>query len=97
MKDNKKYIRIKGQENNLKASVLNIPRDSFIVMTGLSGQVSHLWHLKQYTQKDKEVYGITIFLRKTVLGQVDKPDVENMVCLQLYQLIKSTNVIRVLL
>ncbi|NMB44395.1 MAG: excinuclease ABC subunit A, partial [Clostridiales bacterium] len=38
MNNKKKYIRIKGaRENNLKDINLEIPRDSFVVMTGLSG------------------------------------------------------------
>ena len=38
MKNEKKYIRIKGaNEHNLKNLDLNIPRDQFVVLTGLSG------------------------------------------------------------
>ena len=34
----KKYIRIRGaKEHNLKNISLNIPRDEFVVLTGLSG------------------------------------------------------------
>jgi excinuclease ABC subunit A len=32
------YIKVKGaRENNLKNLDVNIPRDSFVVLTGLSG------------------------------------------------------------
>ena len=35
---NKKYIRIRGaKENNLKELCVDIPRDEFVVLTGLSG------------------------------------------------------------
>ena len=38
MKDNKKYIHIKGaNEHNLKNIDIDIPRDEFTVVTGLSG------------------------------------------------------------
>ena len=38
MKNEKNYIRIKGaNEHNLKNLDLNIPRDQFVVLTGLSG------------------------------------------------------------
>ena len=34
----KKYIRIRGaSENNLKNVSLDIPRDEFVVLTGMSG------------------------------------------------------------
>ena len=38
MKNEKNYIRIKGaSEHNLKNLDINIPRDEFVVLTGLSG------------------------------------------------------------
>ena len=38
MKNEKNYIRIKGaNEHNLKNLDINIPRDEFVVLTGLSG------------------------------------------------------------
>ena len=38
MKDNKKYIHIKdANEHNLKNIDIDIPRDEFTVVTGLSG------------------------------------------------------------
>ena len=36
--DNKKYIKIRGAaEHNLKNIDIDIPRDEFVVLTGLSG------------------------------------------------------------
>ena len=38
MKNEKNYIRIRGaNEHNLKNLDVNIPRDEFVVLTGLSG------------------------------------------------------------
>ena len=38
MKNEKNYIRIRGaSEHNLKNLDINIPRDEFVVLTGLSG------------------------------------------------------------
>ena len=38
MSDKKNYIRIRGaKENNLRDVSIDIPRDQFVVLTGLSG------------------------------------------------------------
>ena len=38
IKDKKRFIRIRGaNENNLKNLSVDIPRDQFVVLTGLSG------------------------------------------------------------
>ncbi len=38
MADKKHYIKIRGaREHNLKNITVNIPRDEFVVLTGLSG------------------------------------------------------------
>ena len=55
MKDNKKYIHIKGaNEHNLKNIDIDIPRDEFTVVTGLAVQVSHPLLLTLFMQKDRE-------------------------------------------
>ena len=51
-KKERKYIKIRGaSEHNLKCVSLDIPRDEFVVFTGLSGS-SHHWHLILYTRRD---------------------------------------------
>ena len=41
MKDTRKYIKIRGANvHNLKNISLDIPRDSFTVLTGLSGSAA---------------------------------------------------------
>ena len=79
MKDNKKYIRIKGaKENNLKSIDLNIPRDSFIVMTGLSGSgKSSLAFETIYAEGQRRYMESLSSYARQFLGQVDKPDVES--------------------
>lgn len=54
--DKKRFIRIRGaNENNLKNLSVDIPRDQFVVLTGLSAPVSHLLHLIPFMQRDKDV------------------------------------------
>ena len=51
----KEMIRIKGaRENNLKNIDLEVPRNQFVVFTGLSGSGNLLWHLIRFMQKDRE-------------------------------------------
>lgn len=54
-KDHKKYIKIRGaKEHNLKDISLNIPRDEFVVLTGLSGSGSPRLLLIPFMQKGRE-------------------------------------------
>lgn len=47
-----KDIVIKGaNENNLKNIDVTIPRDRFVVLTGLSGSGNHPWPLILYMQR----------------------------------------------
>ena len=70
MKDNKKYIRIKGaKENNLKSIDLNIPRDSFIVMTGLSGSGKSSLAFETIYAEGQRRYMESLSSYSTVLGQ----------------------------
>ncbi len=51
--DTKREIRIRGaKEHNLQNIDLDIPRDKFVVLTGLSGSESHRWRLIPFMQKD---------------------------------------------
>ena len=65
MAEKKKYIRIKGAcEHNLKNIDIDIPRDEFTVITGLSGSgKSSLAFDTIYAEK---VYGVIVFLCQTV-------------------------------
>ena len=78
MKDYKKYIRIKGaKENNLKNIDLDIPRDSFVVMTGLSGSgKSSLAFDTIYAEGQRRYMESLSSYARQFLGQLDKPDVE---------------------
>ena len=54
-KNERKYIKIRGaSEHNLKCVSLDIPRDEFVVFTGLSGSASHHWHLIPYMLRGSE-------------------------------------------
>jgi excinuclease UvrABC ATPase subunit len=51
-----KKIVIKGaKEHNLKNISVEIPKDQFVVITGLSGSGNHLLHLIQFMLKGKDV------------------------------------------
>ena len=75
----KKYIKIKGaKENNLKDVNLEIPRDSFVVMTGLSGSgKSSLAFDTIYAEGQRRYMESLSSYARQFLGQVDKPDVES--------------------
>lgn len=79
MNNKKKYIRIKGaRENNLKDINLEIPRDSFVVMTGLSGSgKSSLAFDTIYAEGQRRYMESLSSYARQFLGQVDKPDVES--------------------
>ena len=66
----KEMIRIKGaRENNLKNIDLEVPRNQFVVFTGLSGSgKSSLAFRYDLCRRTEKIHGIFIFLCKTVLG-----------------------------
>ena len=73
-----KYIKIRGaRENNLKNIDLDIPRDKFVVFTGLSGSgKSSLAFDTIYAEgKRRYVESLSSYTRM-FLGQVTKPDVD---------------------
>ena len=76
----KQFIRIRGaNENNLKNLSVDIPRDKFVVLTGLSGsRKSPPWPLIPYMQKDSDgnMESLSSYARQ-FLGQMEKPDVES--------------------
>ena len=74
-----KNIVIKGaNENNLKNISLEIPRDQFVVLTGLSGSgKSSLAFETIYAEGQRRyVESLSAYARQ-FLGQMDKPDVES--------------------
>ena len=53
MKEEKQFIKIRGaNEHNLKGLDINIPRNEFVVLTGLSGSGKSSWLLIPYMQRD---------------------------------------------
>lgn len=75
----KEYIKIRGaRENNLKNIDVDIPRDKFVVMTGLSGSgKSSLAFDTIYAEGQRRyVESLSAYARQ-FLGQMNKPDVDN--------------------
>ena len=78
MKDNRKYIKIKGANvHNLKNISLDIPRDSFTVLTGLSGSgKSSLAFDTIFAEGQRRYMESLSSYSRQFLGQMEKPDVE---------------------
>ena len=80
MKDsnNRKYIKIRGaKEHNLKDINVDIPRDSFSVLTGLSGSgKSSLAFDTIYAEGQRRYMESLSSYARQFLGQMEKPDVE---------------------
>ena len=76
---NKKYIRIRGaKENNLKSLNVDIPRDEFVVLTGLSGSgKSSLAFDTIYAEGQRRYMESLSSYARMFLGQMEKPDVES--------------------
>ena len=73
------YISIKGaRENNLKNINLSLPRNKFIVITGMSGSgKSSLAYNTIYAEGQRRyVESLSAYARQ-FLGIMDKPDVDN--------------------
>jgi len=77
MKDN--FIRIRGaKEHNLKGIDVDIPRDSFVVLTGLSGSgKSSLAFDTIYAEGQRRYMESLSSYARMFLGRMDKPDVES--------------------
>ncbi len=80
MKDsnNRKYIKIRGaKEHNLKDINVDIPRDSFTVLTGLSGSgKSSLAFDTIYAEGQRRYMESLSSYARQFLGQMEKPEVE---------------------
>ena len=76
--DNKKYIKIRGAaEHNLKNIDIDIPRDEFVVLTGLSGSgKSSLAFDTIYAEGQRRYMESLSSYARQFLGQMEKPQVE---------------------
>jgi len=79
MSEEKHYIKIRGaKENNLKNINVNIPRDEFVVLTGLSGSgKSSLAFDTIYAEGQRRYMESLSSYARQFLGQMEKPDVES--------------------
>lgn len=74
-----KFIKIRGaKEHNLKDVSLDIPRDELVVLTGLSGSgKSSLAFDTIYAEGQRRYMESLSSYARMFLGQMEKPDVEN--------------------
>ena len=79
MAEKKNYIKIRGaKENNLKNIDLDIPRDQFVVLTGLSGSgKSSLAFDTIYAEGQRRYMESLSSYARQFLGQMEKPNVES--------------------
>lgn len=78
-KKERKYIKIRGaSEHNLKAINIDIPRDEFVVLTGLSGSgKSSLAFDTIYAEGQRRYMESLSSYARQFLGQMEKPNVES--------------------
>ncbi len=79
MADHKHYIKIRGaKEHNLKNIDVNIPRDEFVVLTGVSGSgKSSLAFDTIYAEGQRRYMESLSSYARQFLGQMEKPNVES--------------------
>ena len=78
-KKERKYIKIRGaHEHNLKGLDIDIPRDEFVVLTGLSGSgKSSLAFDTIYAEGQRRYMESLSSYARQFLGQMEKPNVES--------------------
>ncbi len=78
-KKQRKYIKIRGaHEHNLKGIDIDIPRDEFVVLTGLSGSgKSSLAFDTIYAEGQRRYMESLSSYARQFLGQMEKPNVES--------------------
>ena len=79
MSEKKEYIRIRGaREHNLKNIDIDIPRNQFVVLTGLSGSgKSSLTFDTIYAEGQRRYMESLSSYARQFLGQMEKPDVDD--------------------
>ena len=79
MSEKKEYIRIRGaREHNLKNIDIDIPRNQFVVLTGLSGSgKSSLAFDTIYAEGQRRYMESLSSYARQFLGQMEKPDVDD--------------------
>ena len=79
IENSKNFIRIRGaREHNLKGICIDIPRDKFVVMTGLSGSgKSSLAFDTIYAEGQRRYMESLSSYARQFLGQMEKPKVES--------------------
>ena len=79
MAEKKEFIRIRGaKENNLKALNVDIPRNQFVVFTGLSGSgKSSLAFDTIYAEGQRRYMESLSSYARQFLGQMEKPNVDS--------------------
>lgn len=77
--NNRQYIKIRGaSEHNLKSIDLDIPRNEFVVLTGLSGSgKSSLAFDTIYAEGQRRYMESLSSYARQFLGQMEKPEVES--------------------
>ena len=80
MAEKKEFIRIRGaRENNLKALNVDIPRNQFVVFTGLSGSgKSSLAFDTIYAEGQRRYMESLSSYARQFLGQMEKPNVDSL-------------------
>jgi len=79
MSEKKNFIKIRGaREHNLKGISIDIPRDKFVVLTGLSGSgKSSLAFDTIYAEGQRRYMESLSSYARQFLGQMEKPNVES--------------------